>query len=122
MSCGSANWNDLFHSFQKLLLFEIPCSIFDIQNRKPDQTSPLSTISNQVFENMNSRTEEQGTAEYRSKVNSLIIFLKLLRLDIPCSIFDIKKWLLMPKFIASLPGLRFITLAGEFPITSPWHV
>ncbi|MGB6281343.1 MAG: hypothetical protein WBG91_14110, partial [Syntrophobacteria bacterium] len=33
-----------------------------------------STISYQVFENMNSRTAEQGTAEYRSAKHFLIPF------------------------------------------------
>jgi hypothetical protein len=45
---------------------------------KSDPASPVSTqqtiISYQVFENMNRRTAEQGTAEYRSEKHYLIAF------------------------------------------------
>jgi hypothetical protein len=55
----------------------------------------VSHISYQVFENMNRRTAEQRTAEYRSEKHCLIALLshcfqELLLFEIPCSIFDIQ--------------------------------
>jgi hypothetical protein len=46
--------------------------------KPPDPVSPVSaqhsTISYQIFKNMNRRTAEQGTAEYRSEKHCLIPF------------------------------------------------